>query len=452
MDRLMILVLEDKPSLNPDLPQYLSHQGFKVVRSDGGGGTEAVDLLQGVKPDLAIIHSNRRSRDLETVKWLRRQNHGTPVILIVQESSESRVIGALRAGINDYFKHPVSFTELLSSIRRHLPNARPVSARNQPAFQAGDPGPDFIGETPPIRQIKDYIARAAALDCNVLITGETGTGKEKVAELIHWQSARREHPMICINCAALPENLLESELFGFERGAFTGASEPYPGKLRLAEGGIIFLDEIFTMSPFMQAKLLRALDTRKIYSLGGRKSIPLNIRVVAATNQDPEEAMVEGSLRQDLFYRLNVARVHLPPLRERQMDIPLLLRFFLKKMNRRYGRRVESFSPEVMELLLGYGWPGNIRELRNLVEALFINLAPQARCVSLSHLPETFQRLQENLKAPQEERMQVLHALLATNWNKSEAAQKLRISRMTLYRKMEKHEIQSSQGVSGRPK
>jgi DNA-binding NtrC family response regulator len=450
MDRPLILVLEDKPGLHPDLPQHLSHQGFKVVRSCSG--TEALDLLQGAIPDLAIININHSRRDLETVKLLRRHSQGTPVILIVQESSESRAIAALRAGINDYFKHPVSCKELLDGIRRLLPGIRAESFGNQPGFREEEPGPGFIGETPLIRKIKDYIVRAAAIDCNVLITGETGTGKEKVAELIHWQSARREHPMICINCAALPENLLESELFGFERGAFTGASEPYPGKLRLAEGGIVFLDEIFTMSPFMQAKLLRALDTRKIYSLGGKKPIPLNIRVVAATNQDPEVAMEEGSLRQDLFYRLNVARVHLPPLRERQADIPLLLMHFLREMNRRYGRRVESVSPEVMELLLDYGWPGNIRELRNLVEALFINLAPQARCVSLSHLPEAFQRLQENREAPQEERMQLLHALLATNWNKSEAAQKLRISRMTLYRKMEKHEIQNSQGLTRRLK
>jgi len=450
MDRPLILVLEDKNSLNQDLPQDLSRQGFKVVRSCSG--TEAFDLLQGAKPDLYIINSNHSRRDLKTVRLLSRPSQGTPVILIVQESSETKAIAALRAGINDYFKHPVSFKELLESIRRHLPGAGAESSGTQPAFQEGDPRPGFIGETPHIRKIKAYITRAAAIDCNVLITGETGTGKEKVAELIHWQSARREHPMICINCAALPENLLESELFGYERGAFTGASEPYPGKLWLAEGGTIFLDEIFEMTHYMQAKILRAVDTRRIHRLGGKKSIPLNIRIVAATNQDPEDALAQGTLRHDLYYRLNVARVHLPPIRERLTDIPLLLNHFLKDMNRVYGRRVESFSPEVMALLLGYGWPGNIRELRNLVEALFINLPPQARFVSLTHLPEAFQRLHENQGQPQGEKAQLLNALLTTKWNKSEAAQKLQISRMTLYRKMEKHEIQSSQGVTGRLK
>ena len=165
----------------------------------------------------------------------------------------------------------------------------------------------------------------------MLITGETGTGKEKVAELVHWHSSRRGKPMVCINCAAVPENLLESELFGYERGAFTGAFSTYPGKLALAEGGTVFLDEIFEMSPYMQAKILRAIDTRKIYRLGGRKSIPLNVRIVAATNQDPENAMAQGTLRQDLFYRLNVARVHLPPLRERLLTSPCSCSTFSRK-------------------------------------------------------------------------------------------------------------------------
>ena len=447
MGQPLILVLDDKNSFNQDLPQRLSQQGFQVARSRLG--TEAVDLLQSVNPDLTIINANQNGQDLETVRLLRRQRPNAPVILIVKESSETKVIAALRTGIDDYFKHPVSFKELLESIRRHLPGTGAESAGNQPAFQEGDPGPGFIGVTPSMRKIKDYIARAAAIDCNVLITGETGTGKEKVAELIHWQSLRREHPMICINCAALPENLLEGELFGYERGAFTGALSSYPGKLCLAEGGTVFLDEIFEMSPFMQAKILRAVDTRKIYRLGGKKLIPLNVRIVAATNQDPEAAMEQGTLRRDLFYRLNVARVHLPPLRERQLDIPLLLQHFLREMNCRYGRRVENFTPDVMALLLSYSWPGNIREVRNLVEALFINLDPQSRTVSLNHLPEAFQRLHENLEKSLGEKEQLLNALLTTNWNKSEAAQKLRISRMTLYRKMERYDIQAAKDVIG---
>jgi DNA-binding NtrC family response regulator len=438
MEEPQILILEDPGIGNEEVLSHLNRHGFKVMRS--GLKPEAARLSQRAKPDLAIIFSAEDNgwQDLETARALRLQNRGIPVILIMHESSETKAIAALRAGINDYFTWPVSHQDLLASIRRQLRQTR----GDKPAVLQAAPDCSFVGETPVMRKIRDYVLRAAATDCNVLITGETGTGKERVAELIHRHSDRREKPMICINCAALPENLLESELFGYERGAFTGAHNPYPGKLRLGDGGIIFLDEIFEMTPYMQAKLLRALDSRSIYSLGGKKPIPLNIRIVAATNQDPELAMEQGLLRQDLFFRLNVARVHLPPLRERQMDIPLLLQHFLQEMNQHLGRQVEGFSPEVMELLMGYTWPGNIRELRNLVEALFINLP--ARIVSMVHLPESFQRLKDNLKQPQGEREQLLAALLATNWNKSQAAEKLHISRMTLYRKLEKYEIYTS--------
>ncbi len=449
MSKPLILLWSEEASVQQNLSKRLTCEGFEVIQSSLMA--EALDLLKSAHPDLAIIESRGSKSDhgLEMAGLLHRRNLGTPVILLVEKSSESLAIAALKAGVNDYFKQPVVYGDLLASIRRQLSQSLSHSAGNRPVAPAAETEPRFIGETPVIRKIKDYIKRAAATDCNVLITGETGTGKENVAQLLHWHSPRREQPLVCINCAALPENLLESELFGYERGAFTGAAEPHPGKLRLAEGGTVFLDEIFEMTPFMQAKLLRALDTRKIYSLGGKKSIPLNIRIVVATNQDPEAAMAEGLLRKDLFYRLNVARVNLPPLRERLADIPLLLQHFLRETNRRYEGEVESISPEVMEVLLGYNWPGNIRELRNLVEALYINLDPHSRGVSLNHLPDAFQRLSQNSEGPQEDREQVLQALLATRWNKSEAAQKLQISRMTLYRKMEKYELQDVKTAAG---
>lgn len=444
MSQPVIFLVAPESEGNQDLQQRLAFQGFEVLWS--APGPEAGHLFQDAGPDLAIIDSPGPdpAPDLETASLLRRQNRRTPIIFIVRHSSEAKAIAALRAGVTDYFKHPFPYQELLESIRRHLPMPRKESAPDAPDSQPGEGEPTFIGITPNILKLKSYISRAAALDCNVLITGETGTGKERVAELIHWHSSRRAKPLVAINCAALPETLLESELFGYERGAFTGAYASYPGKLRLAEGGTFFLDEIFDMPPFMQAKILRVLDTRKIHRLGGKKPIPVDIRIVAATNQDPERAMEEGLLRQDLFYRLNVARIHLPPLRERQIDIPLLLQHFLEEMNRRYHRRVEGFSPEVMALLMGYAWPGNIRELRNLVEALYINLPP--RVVSLAHLPESFKPLQENLEKPQGERERLLGALQATNWNKSQAAEKLQWSRMTLYRKLEKYKIPGSCG------
>ena len=438
MGKPLIHLLDWDRKADQELRQYLSHQGFEIVVSTSS--YETLDLFQKTKPALAILDASgdRYGESLEVAKLLRQQDPSISVILIVRESSEEKIIAALRAGVNDYFKWPFSYDEFLNSIRRHL-KATPVAT---PASLEKEPGPCFIGETPSIQKIKDFIVRAATTDCNVLITGETGTGKEKVAELIHWHSSRRKHPMICINCAALPENLLESELFGYERGAFTGASGSYPGKLRLAEGGTVFLDEIFEMSPHMQAKILRVLDTREIYSLGGKVPIFLDIRVVAATNQDPETCLEQGSLRKDLFYRLNVARVHLPPLRERQSDIPLLLYHFLGEMNRRYGRQVEGFTVEALEVLLGYAWPGNIRELKSLMEAWFINLpAKPVTLLGLPNLPESFQQLKAKLHFPQGEREQLLKMLQQTNWNKSQTAQELQISRKTLYRKLEKYEI-----------
>jgi DNA-binding NtrC family response regulator len=440
MSKPVIHLLDWDRKANQGLRQYLSQQGFEVVVS--GWSDETPNLFRKAQPDLAIIDSSGDLQDesLKVAKMLRQQHQSLAVILLVRESSEGKILAALRAGVKDYFKWPFSYDEFLDSIRRHLKRS-PMTA-SMSIEKKADLG--FIGETPGIRKIKDYIVRAAATDCNVLITGETGTGKEKVAKAIHWHSSRRQQPMICLNCAALPENLLESELFGYERGAFTGASSSYPGKLRLAEGGTVFLDEIFEMSPHMQAKLLRVLETREIYSLGGKAPIFLNIRVVASTNQDPETSMEQGSLRQDLFYRLNVARVHLPPLRERQSDIPLLLHGFLGEMNRCYGRRVEGFTAEALAVLLGYAWPGNIRELKNLLEAWFINLpAGPVTHLDLPDLPESFHRLKDSLDLPPGERERLLQALQQTNWNKSQTAAEMQISRKTLYRKLEKYEIQT---------
>ena len=442
MVKSLILLFAAETDSNHDLGRHLIHQGFEVLRPKQGA--EADFLLQGDRPALAIIDSfgPDPAADLETASRLRRQSLVIPIIFIVRCSSEAKAIAALRAGVSDYLKRPFSLEELLESIRRHHPTHPQASSPNSSSPPPEKGGPLFVGLDQRILELRGYIGRAAALDCNVLITGETGTGKERVAELIHWHSARRTKPMVSINCAALPESLLESELFGYERGAFTGAYASYPGKLRLADGGTFFLDEIFDMTPYMQAKILRVLDTRRIDSLGGRKSIPVDIRIVAATNRNPELAMEQGFLRQDLYYRLNVARIHLPPLRKRPIDIPHLLQHFLKEMNRRYHRQVERFSPEVMALLMSYAWPGNIRELRNLVEALFINLP--SRVVSMAHLPESFRPLLENQSRLRDERELLLETLRTTNWNKSQAAGRLRWSRMTLYRKMEKYEISNS--------
>jgi DNA-binding NtrC family response regulator len=301
----------------------------------------------------------------------------------------------------------------------------------------------MIGNSTLMREIKSYILKVATTDCTVLITGETGTGKELAAEMIHQNSPRHNRPFVCINCVALPESLLESELFGYERGAFTGAYSSYTGKLNLADGGTVLFDEIGDMAPSAQAKILRVIEGKEVYRLGGRKGIFMDVRVIAATNQEPEQLVAEGKFREDLYYRLNVARVHLPPLRDRKEEIPPLLSHYLRELNQRYGREAIGFTEEALASLLHYDWPGNVRELKNLLEATFINLP--SRNIAFADLPKVFQmKLKELQELPQDERDRMLSALFACNWNKSKAAQRLHWSRMTLYRKMAKFHITTS--------
>jgi len=288
--------------------------------------------------------------------------------------------------------------------------------------------------------VRDYIFKLAATDSNALITGETGTGKELVAGLIHSNSARANKPLACINCAAIPDTLLESELFGYERGAFTGAHSSTAGKMEAANGGTVFFDEIGELSAYAQVRLLRAIEEKTIHRLGGRKPVALNVRVIAATNRDLDTLAMEDKFRKDLYFRLNVGRVHLPPLRERKQDIPALIGHCLAELNRRFGTAVEGVQPEVMEHFLSYAWPGNIRELRNLLEAVFIS--QPAEKINFVDLPDWFRRRHPLQPERLSESDRLLSALHSTNWNKSKAAGRMNWSRMTLYRKMAKYGLQ----------
>ncbi len=291
-----------------------------------------------------------------------------------------------------------------------------------------------------MQAVKTYVGKAAPTDSNVLITGETGTGKELIAALLHANSPRHSKPFVCINCAAIPDSLFESELFGHERGAFTGAHTSRDGVLQHADGGTIFLDEVGDMSPYAQAKVLRAIETKEVQRVGGTKSLPVNVRVLAATNRDLEQSMGDNGFRKDLFFRLNVARVHLPPLRERKEDLALLCAHYFAEFNRRFGRNVTTMTDEAWDAFLHYAWPGNVRELKNVLKATFINLG--ADRIGLSDLPEMLTKHHPSSAHRQhDERESLLAALCATNWNKSHAAKKLHWSRMTLYRKMSKYHI-----------
>jgi len=379
---------------------------------------------------------------LDQVRRIRAVNRDLPIVIISRESNEARATAAFRAGVDDYFKEPYRPEQLLNRLKDLLNIG--CGAAAPPQYKTLPPGaelPLMIGESAVMQATRDYLRRAAATESTVLITGETGTGKELAAKMIHCHSGRAGRPMIAVNCAALPESLAESELFGYERGAFTGAQETHHGKFAQAGRSTIFLDEIGDMTLYIQAKILHAIEEKVIYPLGCKRPQPLDVRVVAATNRDLEQLVEEHYFRSDLYYRLNIARVHLPPLRERRGDIPALVRHGIEELNRRLKRRIKGVSSDVMEFLERYTWPGNVRELLNLLESTFINVPGDE--IAYEDLPLRFrQQVARRQYYPEsEERRVILTALMQTNWNKSRAARKLNWSRMTLYRKMARLKI-----------
>jgi DNA-binding NtrC family response regulator len=442
MTKLAILIVEPQATVRQRLKALLLPYGYSVV--EALEPTDAIGIFQRQSPDLILVNASLLGAHdgLTLAQHVRKQDNMMPLILLTANGSEELAVAALRVGVNDYVKLPVVPEELLSRVRVQLSSLRRSSASVSSKTTAeGRPyGAYLVGDSPSMQQIKAYIEKVGASDSNVLITGETGTGKELVAELIHQTSPRRPRPFVCINCAAIPDTLLESELFGYEKGAFTGANTASEGKLKLADGGAIFFDEIGDMSPYAQAKILRAIETREVYRLGGKRSIPLNIRVLAATNHDLEQSVAQGQFRKDLYFRLNVARIHLPPLRERKEDIVPLCHYYLRTLNQHFGRQVEGFTDEALARLIRHDWPGNVRELKNLLEATFVN--EPAQRISLADLPDPFRRQYAATdRTVSDERQRLLSALFSTNWNVSKAAQQLHWSRMTLYRKLEKYHI-----------
>jgi DNA-binding NtrC family response regulator len=353
-----------------------------------------------------------------------------PIILVTTRGSEDLAVQALRHGVAAYITVPFVFPELESLMLSLFPQSRETGL-------AG--GECMVGVSATIQEIKGYVEKVARTMSNVLITGETGTGKELIAQLVHKNSTRADKPFLCINAACVPDTLLESELFGYERGAFTGAHGPQDGKLKFADGGTVFLDEIGDMSPYAQAKMLRVIESKEIQRLGARKPQPVDFRIIAATNRDLDSLSTTDGFRRDLFFRLNVARIHLPPLRERKEDILPVAHFFREENNRKFRHDTSGFTGLAEQLLLGHHWPGNIRELKNTIEAAFINLEPGANLVDL---PAPLCRVLERKDTlPADELEQILRALSETHWNKTRAAEKLHWSRMTLYRKMSRYHL-----------
>ena len=308
---------------------------------------------------------------------------------------------------------------------------------------------EILGHSEAIFALRRDLPKIARSDAPALITGETGTGKEHFARAIHRQSARSTGSFVAINCAAIPDSLFESELFGFERGSFTGAVASRPGKAKLADGGTLFLDEVGDLSLYNQTKLLRLIEEKEAYPIGATKPEKIDLRVIAATNVDVEDAVAGGRFRSDLYYRINVARIDIPALADRPEDIRLYVDHFIERFNRDRHTRVRGIDPEVLDLLVDYDWPGNIREIRNFVEGVFID--PPAGPITLRNIPNAFAHLRHSyLHTGLDERERMLAALEQTNWNKAKAAETLRWSRMTLYRKLTKYNVAQSRSSTRR--
>ena len=436
-----IMIATGDETLCRDLKNHLAPHRFEIIEAPPG--THDLQFFQQRKPDLVIIGASGPDPEdgLGLIDRIRHQNLTVPIILITRHGSEAMAIAAFRAGASDYFNMPFKLEDVISSIERHLSNhGSSPSQKPTSTVTHWEKNKTIVGNSARMWEIKHSLARVAATDSTVLITGETGTGKELAAEFIHRNSPRHRMPFVCINCGALPETLIESEMFGYERGAFTGAVTQNRGKFELAHRGTVFLDEIADMSPYAQAKLLRTIENKEIHRLGGNKFIPVDVRVVSATNQDLEELVGEGRFREDLYYRLNVVRMHLPPLRDRKEDIPALVAHGINMFNRRFNSNVQGLTDEATACLMRYDWPGNIRELMNVLEASFVN--HPGRKIGFSELPKQLQqKLRGGQEVPNDERKTILSVLMETKWNKATAARKLNWSRMTLYRKIAKYNI-----------
>jgi DNA-binding NtrC family response regulator len=433
MDKPIAFLVADSKLLQP-LEDVLHCAGVESARC---GHADVREAFGRAKPALAFVLCDAGSvvESISTLRAVRASSATLPIVVVAERSSEDLAIGALQQHAAAYFRAPFDPGEVVGSVTHLL-----ATAVSPDSCSAGLP--KLIGSSRAIRDLRAYIERIAESDASVLITGETGTGKDLVARLIHHASRRRSKPYTSINCAAIPDSLIESELFGCERGAFTGADTTRPGHLAAANGGTVLLDEIGDMTPYAQAKVLRAIDTGEIYRLGSTRKFPLDIRIVAATNQNLEQLADEGRFRRDLYYRLNVSHVELPSLRERPEDIPELLDHHLAELNRRYHRSVAGFTAEAMQLMLEYKWPGNVREMKNVLEGVFAELP--ARPVTFLDTPAPIRRALGTGPVSHHERNRLLSALSATDWNVSRTAERLRWSRMTVYRKLAKYRLTRS--------
>lgn len=444
-----ILIIDDDPSLRRVLEYNLQEAGYEVTAA--ASGADGLRLFADNSCPLVITDMKMPGMDgMEVLRTIRQLSPQTLVIIITAFGTVDIAVEAMKSGAYDYITKPFNRDELLLTVAKSLQFST-MAAENRELKNELSDRSDFkaiIGNSPEMAAIFQIIAKVAPTEATVLISGESGTGKELVARSIHNKSSRKDGPFIAVNCAAIPRDLLESELFGHLKGAFTGAVKDKPGKFELADGGTIFLDEIGELPLELQPKLLRTIQERVVEPVGGSEQKKLDLRIIAATNLDMSKALADGLFREDLYYRLAVIPLHLPPLRERKDDIPLLLKHFCRK----HGGEQVSFDRDALAALARHDWPGNVRELENLVERTLIMRSSDN--LTLNDIPEKV-RGREQLKAdgriinlPAEgcsleelEREIVTEALSRSGWNQTAAARFLRIPRHTLLYRMEKYRI-----------
>jgi DNA-binding NtrC family response regulator len=431
-----VLVVDDELIVRESLGSWFRDDGYEVTTADSG--REALRLVAEHAFEIALLDIKMPGMDgLELQRRLREASPGTTVIIMTAFASVDTAVRALKAGAYDYIVKPFDPDELSSLVRRASEHRR---LREQGTIVAAeDPRDMIIGDSASMRRVLALVESVASTDATVLIQGESGTGKELVAKAVHAISPRRFSPFVVVHCGALAESLLESELFGHEKGAFTGASARHKGKFEQAQGGTIFLDEIGDISPKVQVELLRVLEEKRVTRVGGKEAVDVDFRIVAATNRDLRAMVDDGSFREDLFYRLNVVAIELPPLRERPGDIPKLANHLLARSCVAMGKPAMRFAPEALEALSQHHWPGNVRELQNAVErGVVLGSPPTIEPLDLPRyvverstrpLPRTLADL---------ERTHVARVLDETHWNMSRSARILGIDRGTLYAKVKR--------------
>jgi two-component system nitrogen regulation response regulator NtrX len=435
-----VLIVDDESGIRASLKGVLADEGYVVEAV--ATGEECLERLENADFDLVLLDVWLPGIDgLETLGRIRARAFGVAVIMISGHATIATAVAATKLGAYDFLEKPLSIDHSLLTIRNALAH-RQLTVRNTDLRREVESRYQIVGESIPVKALRKQISIVAPTNSRVLIYGESGSGKELVARNIHFQSTRRDGPFVEVNCAAIPEELIESELFGHTRGSFTGASENKKGKFELASGGTIFLDEVGDMSPKTQAKVLRAIEEQKFQPIGAQSPRTVDMRIIAATNKNLAAEIRSGGFREDLFYRLNVIPFVVPPLRERHKDIPVMTEYFIEVFSAEHGRPRKAFSAEAMEAMMRYAWPGNVRELKNEIERLVIMVAGDeilAGDLSLPNGEETGGTLQAT-RARYEKDL-ILTKLAENGWNISRTSRVLGLERSHLYRKMKAYGI-----------